>query len=322
MKYILLAAYLMTGCKDQRSGGKGEADRVRVGVLNGPAAVSIVQMMERGKLTAGEIPIEFIIRSEPGQIQSLMFHEEVDFAFLPSTTAAILYNSGFNYQAIVVPLWGSMYLVGSDPAITTVRDLRGKSVGQMGRGVVPDIVLRYILIQSGLEPDEDVRIDYNFPSHIELASAVKAGITSLGVLSEPQVSLIINQNPRLGVMLDLTREWCQVTGDSIPFAQTVMMVGNTFSRNNSRIVDQFLEDFRKNIEWINMNPAGAAALIVKHRIIPDSIAAKACIPRCNLRYKFAADEKKGVMDFYKVLFNLNMDAVGGRIPDENFFYTK
>ncbi len=313
---------MVAGCKDPGPGRQVPAEKIRVGVLNGPAAVSIIRMMESGKLQNGEMPVEFIIRSEPSQIKSLMFREEIDFAFLPSTTAAILYNSGFSYKAVAVPLWGTMYLVGDDSTIRSVKDLRGKTISQMGRGVVPDIVLRHILKENGLDPDKDVKIDYSFPSHIELASTVKAGVARSGILSEPQVSMIINQNPNLKVLLDLAREWKLVTGDSIPFAQTVLMVGNSFSKNNPLLVKEFLENYKQNIEWINLNPAAAASLIVKHKVIPDSLAAEACIPRSNLRYVSASDEMEGIMAFYRVIFNLNKDAVGGKLPDEDFFYTK
>ncbi len=318
----LIALTLMTGCNHRSSGKKGEAPVINIGVLNGPSAVSIIKMMDRGSLREKDIPLKFIIRSEPGQIKSLMFRHQVDFAFLPSTMAALLYNNGFDFRVASIPLWGTMFLVGSDSSVHTLRDLKGKSIYQMGRGVVPDIVMRYILEKNGLAPDRDVRINYNYPSHVELANAVTAGIVPMGILTEPQVSLILKKNKSIRSILDLTDEWNRITGDSIPFAQTMVVVSDSFSLKYPGLVANFLSDFSKNIDWINQHPDSAALLLVQHQILPDSAVAAASIPRCNIHYVFAADKRKQVMKFFDILYNLNKDVLGGKLPDEKFFYTE
>jgi len=119
---------------------------------------------------------------------------------------------------------------------------------------------------------------------------------------------------------DLTHEWNKVTGDSIPFAQTMLMVNNDFALNNPEMVKNFLQEFSENINWINTFPGLAARLIVAHKILPDSAAAAICIPRCNIKYVFAADAEKKIMSFFDILFQLNKDVLGGKLPDENFFY--
>jgi NitT/TauT family transport system substrate-binding protein len=321
-KYFILLLIIISGCGKTNSGKEPIPVRIRVGVLNGPSAVSIVKMMNNARVSRDSTSIEFIVKSEPSQVKSMMFREEVEFAFLPSTTAAILYNMGLNYQVAVIPLWGTMYLIGEDESVHSLSDLKGKTVYQMGRGVTPDVVLRYILDKKGLIPDRDVKIDYSFPSHIDLANAVKAGIAKLGVISEPQVSMIISQNPRVKRLIDMTVEWNAATHDSIPFAQTFVVVNRTFAGKNQAMVRQFLTDYGNNINWINENPDLAAGMLVRNKILPDSSVAYAAIPGCNMKFVLAAKVKKQVKDYFDIFFRLNPDIIGGKVPDENFFYNE
>ena len=321
-KYFFFILLIAVGCGNPNSQKETPSPRIRVGVLNGPSAISIVKMMNDARSEKDSRTVEFILKSEPSQIKSMMYREEVEFAFLPSTTAAILYNMGFNYQVAVIPLWGTMYLIGEDETVKSIDDLKGKTVYQMGRGVTPDVVFRFILEKRGLIPDKDIKIDYSFPSHIDLANAVKAGIAKLGVISEPQVSMIIKQNPKVKSLIDLTREWDRATLDSIPFAQTFIVVNRTFAGKYPEKVKQFLIDYENNINWINEHPAEAAGLIVRNGILPDSMVAYSCIPRCNMKYVLAGSVRNQVMNYFNLFFLLNKDIIGGKMPDENFFYNE
>ena len=134
--------------------------------------------------------------------------------------------------------------------------------------------------------------------------------------------MILHQNSHARVVLDLTREWDRVTGDSIPFAQTMLVVDGDFAARQSVLVGKFLEEIRRNIDWINAHHDLAAGLIRKYKIIPDSAVAAASISRCNLRFADAGEMRKEVQGFYAILFRLNKDALGGSIPDEKFFFEK
>lgn len=48
--------------------------------------------------------------------------------------AAITYNKGMDYRLVAVPVWGTLYLVGQDTAVTEWENLKGKRVYVMARG--------------------------------------------------------------------------------------------------------------------------------------------------------------------------------------------
>ena len=262
----------------------------------------------------------FMIRNEPGQVRSLIMEGSVDFAVLPSTMGALLYNKTHSYILAAVPVWGTLYLFGSDSTIKTWQDLKGKKVCLMARGMTPDIMFRFLAEQNGLDPDKDIIADYSFPTHIELANAIAAGIADLGVISEPLVSMVMKENPDVHPIIDFNKAWTDIFGDSVPFAQTALLVKKTFAEEHPAIMSWYLEKLRESISWVNTHPGQAAGLMVKYNILPDAQVAEKSIPRCNLHYSGAYADKAGIEEYFKVFYTFNPLTLGGRLPDDTFYY--
>ncbi len=168
----LFLAIILVSCRQEQS-GKGV---ITTATLKGPSAMAMMKMIG-GQTGGGQcMPTRFIIRNEPSQVRTMMMEGSVDFAVLPSTMGALLYNKTHGYVLAAVPVWGTLYLFGSDTTIREWQDLKGKKISLMGRGMTPDIMFRYLARRHGLDPDKDMILDYSFPTHIELANAIAAGI--------------------------------------------------------------------------------------------------------------------------------------------------
>ena len=314
---LLLILLTSGSCKQP---GQSE-DIIKTATLKGPGGMAMIKMIEELPVF-GDVKTSFDIKNEPNQVRDLMFREEVDFAVLPMNTAALLYNKGLPYILAAVPVWGTLYLFGSDPNIKTWQDLKGKKVSLMGKGMTPDIIFRFLAKENGINPDTDIICDYSFPSHIELANAIAAGVSDLGVISEPMVSLVIRKNPGVKAIMDFNTEWVNVFGDSIPFAQTALMVHKNLAAENPELVDAYLDKLEESINWVNNRMEEASVLIAKHNILPDKELAYHSIPFSNLNYTLAYKEKEGIDEYLKVFFNFNPLSIGGKLPDENFYYKK
>ncbi|MEG2074540.1 MAG: ABC transporter substrate-binding protein, partial [Angelakisella sp.] len=48
--------------------------------------------------------------------------------------------------------------------------------------------------------------------------------------------------------------------------------------------------------------------------------AKKAIPKCNIVFLAGEDMKQAASGFLKVLFDANPQSVGGKLPDEEFYY--
>lgn len=311
---ILITAILFCfGCQHQPKQG----DTITIATLKGPSAMGMIKFIDSIS-TANGSNIKIEVLNEPIQVRKMIIEGSADFAILPTTMAAIIYNKGIDYKLVAIPVWGTLYLFGNDISITKWEDLRGKKINVMAKGMTPDVLFRYLLMQNGLDPNNDVSLDYSFPTHIDLANAVAAGQATLGVISEPLVSLVMQKNTSVAPIFDLNDEWKKL--QSSPIAQTALMVSNGFCTNNPEIIEYVTNSYKYSSQWVNQHPDSAALLMVKHKILPNYEVAYNAIPRSNLLFVNAREVKAGINSYLRVFYKMNPDIIGGKMPDEDFIY--
>lgn len=316
---LFLWLLLPAACGPKSKDSGTETSALRVGLLNGPSAISMVGLMDQG-FPHGTF--DFQIHNEPDQIRAMMYREELDLAFLPITMGALTYNRGFKYQLLGVSGWGALYLIGRDKSVRTIHDLKGKTVHMMGRGMTPDLLFRFLLERAGLQPGVDVNLNYSFPSHVELANVVRAERAELGVLSEPMASMVLDQNPNLVQALDLQAAWDSLHHHQVSLPQTAVMIRDDFAAQNPELVTHLEEAMRTSIEWVKDHPSEAGQLVARFGILPDARVAAASIPRCNFGFQTASEVKPALQNFYSLMAELNPDSIGGSLPDDEFYYKR
>jgi NitT/TauT family transport system substrate-binding protein len=248
----------------------------------------------------------------------MMLDGTADFAILPTTMAAIMYNKGLKYNLIGVPVWGTLYLVGQAGGVTRWKELKNRRIYVMARGMTPDVLFRYLLLKNNLDPDRDVTLDYSFPTHIDLANAVAAGQAGLAVVSEPLATLVMQKNKTVKVIFNLENEWNR--HENFEIAETAFLGKESVIQKDRAIIEAVVSAYTFSTDWVNRYPDSAAVLMVKYGILPDRDVALRAIPGSNLKFVKADEVGKEIVDYLKVFYNLNPDIVGGRIPDENFIY--
>jgi NitT/TauT family transport system substrate-binding protein len=315
---IILSLVLTAGCSNPDKA----KTTILTATLKGPSAMAMISMIENKPVLGKNFQTEFEIENEPNLVQAMIMEGVPDFAVVPTTMAALLYNKGQSYVLAAIPVWGTLYLFGSDTSIHSWDGLKGKRVSLMAKGNTPDVLFRYLATANGIIPEKDFTLDYSFPGHIDLANAIASRISDLGVISEPLVSLVQQKNPKIMPLLDLNLEWEKQFGDSIPFTQTALLVKKEFAVKHPELVDEYLKTLKESIDWVNSHPAEAAALIKKYDILPDSALAAVSIPRCNLKFAYASEEKEGIQEYLKVFYTFNPLIIGGKLPDEEFYYKK
>lgn len=292
--------------------------------LKGPSSIGILPLIDSlNQLTTdnGQLSkdknLDIAIFSEPLQVRKMMLEGTADFAILPSTTAALLYNKGLDYQLIAIPIWGTLSLCGTDESINDWNDLKNKKVYLMAKGMTPDVLFRYLLKENDLHPYEDVELDYRFPTHIDLANAVIAGRADMAVLSEPYLSLALLKNNNLKRIFDLGDKWYELK--EIPIAETALLCKKELLENNPEFVEKLLKIYSKSTDWVNDNLEASASLAVKYGIVPDSIAVLNSIPHSNLKLRLTKDVKDLVKQYLNVFYEMDSVIIGGKMPDEEFY---
>lgn len=317
-KQLIVITFLLAlfGC-NSISNTKNDGEVLTIATLKGPSSMGMIKLID-SLSQESEHGFRVKILNEPIQVRKMVIDGSADFAILPTTMASIMYNKGIKYKLAAIPVWGTLYLFGNDTTITKWEHLKGKRVNVMAKEMTPDVLFRYLLNANGINPNNDITLDYSFPTHIDLANAVAAGQANLGVISEPMVSLVMQRNSSVYPIFDLNNEWEKLL--SMPIAQTALIISDETILNYPEQVEVFLNSYQASTNWVNQHPDSAARLVVKHGILPNFDVAYHAIPQSNLKFAKAKGIKEQIEEYLNVFYKMNPDIIGGKIPDENFYH--
>lgn len=91
-------------------------------------------------------------------------------------------------------------------------------------------------------------------------------------------------------------------------------------QSNPEIVKILQEQLKDNIQKINDNPEKAAQTIVKYQDGLEEDFIVNLLPDLNLTFVDAQKAKEELEFFYTELAKLSPDIIGGKLPDEGFYY--
>ncbi len=300
---------LLASCANKSS------NTIRIGILNGPSAVSFIQMIDQQPVIEGK-KIEIIMKNEPFQIQALMMQHKIDFAILPTVMAANLYNKGLDFRMVACPIWGTLYLL-TNTNQCKIEGLDGKTISVFGQSATPDILLRHALKQNNVN---NVKIDYSFTSNSEIGHGLLNKKVTFGVVSEPMVSVLLAKDKSIKILQKLDCEEYLYNTDKDIFVQTSFLVSDRFSEDNNNEVTQVCEAYSHSCNFTYEQPDKTANLMVKHKISPDVSVAKLSLPLCNIRYVGAFAIEHEIAQYLNIFYQFNPQSIGGKLPDKNFIY--
>ena len=122
------------------------------------------------------------------------------------------------------------------------------------------------------------------------------------------------------IVLDMTEEWNKVS-DGNSLITGVVIVRNEVLLENKAAFDEFMKDYEASTSYVNENVEDAAELVEVHDIFKAAIAKKA-IPYCNITFLTGYDMKSSIQSYLDVLYAANPKSVGGKLPEDGFYYSK
>ena len=296
---------------------------VRAVALKGPTAMGLVKFMsdaEAGELADNDYTFQIV--ASPDEVTPLIAKGEVDVAAVPANLASVLYNKDeAGVRAIAINTLGVLYICELGDTIQSVADLKGRTIYASGKGSTPEYGLQYVLEKNGLVVGTDVQIEWK-SEHAECVQALAtASGSAVAMLPQPFVTTAQAQNDQIRVALDLTEEWDRVqTGDEKSSMVTgVAIVRAEFADENPAAVDAFLGHYAASVDFVNGDVEAAAELVGDYDIVPAEVALKA-IPECNIVCVTGADMKERLSGYLAVLADQNVEAVGGSLPGDDFYY--
>lgn len=315
MLCVLLLSMVSCGNTEQP-----QAEKVRVLTLKGPTGMGMANVWNDANSDT-DSKYTFTLFASPDLVKAEVLLGKYDIAALPTNVAAALYNSGkADLQVVAVNTLGVLHIVENGNTVTDIQSLKGKTIHATGGGSTPEFILRSLLEKNGIDPDEDVTLDFHYTDHAELAGYVKSGTVKIAMLPEPNVTVALTGTENVRVALDLTEEWGKVSDFDV--MQGCIVVRKAFAEEHPELLAEFLDEYRASIEYVNQNPDVAAGVIANLEIIPKAPLAKQAIPRCNIVYVDGEEMKESLSAFLNVLYEADAKSIGGKNPDEGFYYQR
>ena len=128
---------------------------------------------------------DFTISAAIDEITPKLVKGEVDIAAVPANMASVLYNNTEGaVKVLAINTLGVLYIVeNGDSGVSSIADLKGRTLYASGKGASPEYALNYLLAQNGLDPETDVTVEYK-SEHAECL-ALAAGQRRLSGAAAP-----------------------------------------------------------------------------------------------------------------------------------------
>ena len=179
------------------TGDASAADKeleIKVYALNGTTALGMAQMISNTE--SDDMNYKISLHTAADAITGAIVSGECAIAALPTNVAVKLFNkSQGKLQLLAINTLGVLYLLenGAD-TITSLTDLKGKTIYLPGAGSNPEYITAALLESAGLKVGKDVTLDTtSFPSPDELQTAFAIGRAPLAVLPEPKVTVALSK---------------------------------------------------------------------------------------------------------------------------------
>ena len=287
---------------------------ISVGFLKGPTGMGAAHLIENAPEW-----LDVTLEAEPAAINAALISGELAAAAVPTNAASILFNkTGGNIKIAAINTLGVLYILENGNSVSSVSDLAGKTLYATGQGSNPEFVLNYILRANGLEPGEDVTVEYLASD--ELAAKMVSGAVDLCMLPVPAATTVLVKNADVRTALSLTDEWDAISTDGSILTQGCFVY-------RADLVDDvtlsaLLELYETSVGFVTdaANIDAAAALMETHGIVGSAAIAKKAIPDAGIAFIRGSDEIKGYLDgYFSVMFDADPTSIGGALPGEDIY---
>lgn len=314
---LLIVVSLTTACSSQNSvqepeDNTSDAVETRIASLKGPTSMGLAFMLDTKEGSASQM------YTAADEIVPLIAKGEVDIALIPANLAATLYQKTEGAISVIdINTLGVLEVITANEGVSSIADLKGKTVYMMGKGTTPEYALRYIMEKNGLALED---FELSFKSEAtEVVSALTESPDAVGILPQPFATVAMTQIEGVKNPIHLGQAWSEVSDDGSELVTGVTVVRNEFLNNHPDKVKQFLQEHAESVEAVNQRVTDAAARIELLGIVKAQVAEKA-IPACNLVCITGGKMKAALSGYLQALYEMAPETVGGKLPDEAFYY--
>jgi NitT/TauT family transport system substrate-binding protein len=298
------------------TGFLGAQSSITIYGLKGPSGVGMIRLFEQAPQAPGmTMKVEALAQAD--LMAARFIAGDAKVGILPPNVAAKIASTGKRIQIAAVVGTGMLSLLTSDPKISRIEDLKGKTVEVAGQGATPDYVFRRILLSKKINPDKDLRLSYTL-AYPEIAQSLIAGRVSTALLPEPFATMAKAGKPDLRQISDIQAEWVNA-GGSGNYPMTALVVDADFAASQPKVLQIIVNAVKTSIEWVVANPTEAGGLVEKHDLGLRASVASAAIPKSNYVFIPAQEARPALEALYKVFLEFSPVSIGNKLPSDNFY---
>ncbi|MDD4160162.1 MAG: NrtA/SsuA/CpmA family ABC transporter substrate-binding protein [Synergistaceae bacterium] len=195
------------------------------------------------------------ITEGPKQTEALAAGEIGIASCLGSTSAILAASEGLDIKIMGIYSRApkAFMIVVKNPAIKSVRDLKGKKVAGP-KGTILHQLLASALDKEGMSVKDLEFVQMDLSSG---ANALATGSVDAALLAGPAAYKALTSGSRM-----------LKNGEGLIDATIVIATTEKFAKKNPKAVSKFMEGHRKTLEWIKKNPDKAADMTQKETGLP------------------------------------------------------
>ena len=312
----LAMAFSLTACGEQ---GRETAE-MNVYVLAGPTGVGAMNLWAKSDAGETENTYHFTMAGSNDEVVAAIARGEADMAAVATNMAAALYQkTQGGVTVLAVNTLGVLSLLTSGEELASAADLKGRTVYSIGQGANPEYILRYVLRENGLDPDRDVTLRFAGDAG-ELMGVWQSEPDAVIMAPQPAATAMLMQYEGSRLCLDMTEEWNRVSGGESTLMMGCVIVRSAFLAEHQGAVDTFLREYAASIEAAQSDAAATAVLCERYGLLPKASLAEQAIPHCGLTFVSGSAMKAQLGGYLQVMFDANPKSVGGKLPDDGFYY--
>lgn len=238
----------------------------------------------------------------------------------PSHVPANLVARGMPLKFLCILGMGHLSIVTSDETIRSFADLAGKPILGFFRHDMPDLTFRALAKMEGMNPDKDFVLTY-VQTPMEAAQMLAAGQATTAVLSEPPataaIAMAATQGKSLRRAFDLNDVWGRHKGKA-----RIPMAGIALHQSLIDESPEILAALRAGLPAararVLADPPAAARLAERTMQMKAPIFEKS-FPHLKIDLVSGKAAKDELIAFYSALLELEPEAVGGKLPPDDYY---
>lgn len=299
-------------------------------LLAGPyATVSnpLIRIVEAGLLKDVAEKVEFITWRTPDQLRAMALKGEADFMAMPSNLAANLYNRGAKVQLLNIGIWGILWMLARRDGLKTLADFKGEEVVMPFRGDMPDAVFRLLCTKQGINPDKDLTLRY-VASPLDAMQLLITRRADNALLADPAIAVGLRKTqsfpvsaiaPTLYRSVSIQAEWGRVFNRDPHFPQAGIVALGAQLGNKSLAAAMEAACVEAQA-WCEANPDACGEMVAKRidALTPEGVAD--AVKADDAKIVVGKEARPELEFFYRQLLEMQPGLVGGKLPDDGFYF--